>query len=114
MGDVEIFPEGDNNDIHLTSIIIVKYNYILLNFCSDQFERCEGPVCVVTDEASADLSSQVDERRENHKQLLEDLDTILDQVSLIWQRIGKSLFSFKSFVPVITVYMFRITAVHSV
>lgn len=49
----------------------------------------EGHVCDVTDEASSDLSSQVNERRENHKQLLEDLDTILDQVSLIWKSIGK-------------------------
>jgi hypothetical protein len=44
----------------------------------------------VTDEANADLSAQTNERRENHKQLLQDLDTILDQVSLLWQRIGKS------------------------
>ncbi|KDR18720.1 protein brambleberry-like [Zootermopsis nevadensis] len=42
------------------------------------------------DEASSDLSSQVNERRENHKQLLEDLDTILDQVSLIWKSIDHS------------------------
>jgi hypothetical protein len=43
----------------------------------------------VADEARSDLSSQVNERRDNHKQLLEDLDTILERVSLIWQRIGK-------------------------
>jgi hypothetical protein len=49
----------------------------------------KGLVCDVPDEASADLSSQVNERRENHKKVLEDLDTILDQVSLVWQRIGK-------------------------
>ena len=54
--------------------------------------------CDVTDEASADLKRQINERRENHKQLLEDLDTILEQVSLIWQRIGKAYaHSFKSF-----------------
>jgi hypothetical protein len=50
----------------------------------------EGIFCDVTDEASADLKRQIDERRENHRQLLEDLDTILEQVSLIWQRIGKA------------------------
>ncbi|PNF32494.1 hypothetical protein B7P43_G03867 [Cryptotermes secundus] len=43
------------------------------------------------DEASSDLSSQANERRENHKQLLEDLDTILDHVSLICQRIDHSM-----------------------
>jgi hypothetical protein len=46
--------------------------------------------CDVTDEASADLKRQTSERRENHEQLLEDLNTILEQVSLIWQRIGKA------------------------
>jgi len=46
--------------------------------------------CDVTDEASEDLKRQTNERRENHKQLLEDLNTILEQVSLIWQRIGKA------------------------
>jgi len=46
--------------------------------------------CDVTDEASADLKRQTNERRENHNQLLEDLNTILEQVSLIWQRIGKA------------------------
>lgn len=50
----------------------------------------EACFCDVTDEASADIKRQTDERRNNHKQLLEDLDTILEQVSLIWQRIGKA------------------------
>jgi hypothetical protein len=58
----------------------------------------EGGFCDVTDEAGADLKRQINERRENHKQLLEDLDIILQQVSLIWQRIGKAHApSFKSF-----------------
>jgi len=50
----------------------------------------EAYFCDVTDEANADLKRQTSERRENHKQLLEDLNTILEQVSLIWQRIGKA------------------------
>jgi hypothetical protein len=50
----------------------------------------EACFCDVTEEASADLKRQTDEHRKNHKQLLEDLDTILEHVSLIWQRIGKA------------------------
>jgi hypothetical protein len=50
----------------------------------------EGLLYDVTDEASADFNNQMNERRESHKKLLEDLDTILEQVSLIWQRIGKT------------------------
>jgi hypothetical protein len=38
-------------------------------------------------EASSELGSQVNEHHENHKQLLEDLHTVMDQVALIWQRI---------------------------
>jgi len=50
----------------------------------------EACFCDVTDEASADLKWQTSERRENHRQLLEDLNTILEQVSLVWQRVGKA------------------------
>ncbi|XP_033609951.1 protein brambleberry isoform X2 [Cryptotermes secundus] len=39
------------------------------------------------DEASLELSSQVNERRENHKQQLEDLRSVVDQVAVFWQRI---------------------------
>jgi hypothetical protein len=100
-GNVEIFPERDNIGIHLTCITVVKFIEIDSTFgqirvrtvTSDGYV-IEGFVCDVTDEASADLSSQMNERRENHKQLLEDLDTILDQVSLIWQRIGKKCTQF--------------------
>jgi DNA polymerase III alpha subunit len=58
----------------------------------------EACFCDVTDEASEVLKRQTSERHENHKQLLEDLNTILEQVSLIWQRIGKAYaHSFKNF-----------------
>jgi hypothetical protein len=43
----------------------------------------------VTDEASSDLSRQVNERRENHKQLLEDVRAVKGQVAVFWQMIGK-------------------------
>ncbi|PNF16473.1 Protein brambleberry [Cryptotermes secundus] len=42
------------------------------------------------DEASLEFSSQVNERHENHKQLREDLQTVMEQVALLWQRIDHS------------------------
>ncbi|XP_069690201.1 protein brambleberry-like [Periplaneta americana] len=42
------------------------------------------------DEASMDLSNQVNERRDNHKQLLQDLESIQAQAALIWERIDES------------------------
>jgi hypothetical protein len=100
-GNIEILPERYNIGIHFTCITIVKFiesdstfgqNRVSLVTFDGYVIQCL--ICDVTDEASEDLNSQVNERRENHKQLLEDLNSILDQVSLIWQRIGKKCTNF--------------------
>lgn len=41
------------------------------------------------DAAGQQLTTQAAERQENHRQLVEDLETIQKQAELIWERIGE-------------------------
>ncbi|PNF28127.1 hypothetical protein B7P43_G11874, partial [Cryptotermes secundus] len=76
---------------------VTLYGRNLINFVAVRADPSETPVSCAKRlndfrgliyEASLEFSSQVNERHENHKQLREDLQTVMEQVALLWQRVA--------------------------